>query len=298
MAAEKMTPLTLLPPAPQQKVDPPDVFSDKAEVFVVSLVKMVDEFNKSIIPAHNATVEPMTQVLIHLPTILAAPGKAADAAASAAEALASQQAAATSEGKAKASENQAKASENVAITKAAEALASQGAAATSEGNAKASELAAAGSAASALESQTAAAASATAAATSEANAHADAERAKQFADNTAENIYNTALDILTPQVVTDAVTRATETAVGAADTATAAAARAETARDTSEEIAEKLLKDYDVEVHMVKLSTMMLKCETFVNQHITNHHHGWAGMTAAAIDAGDGKALTANVVEL
>lgn len=71
MVAEIMIPLTKLPPAPQQKADPPEVFSNKAEDYVAAQVKLVDEMNSGIIPAHNSLVNPVNQVLANLSHIAA-----------------------------------------------------------------------------------------------------------------------------------------------------------------------------------------------------------------------------------
>lgn len=112
------------------------------------------------------------------------------------------------------------------------------------------------------------------------NAKAESDRAKIYADDVEAGIKNAAIDLLTPQVVTEAVTQATVIATTAAGDAqmyaedaqfaandarnTAVvcknnADRSEAALAKTEEIAGKMLKDYNMEVHMVAMSTEVIR---------------------------------------
>lgn len=111
-------------------------------------------------------------------------------------------------------------------------------------------------------------------------AEIEADRAKVYADDVEAAIHKVAVDLLTPQVVSDAVNAATATATTAAQAATNKAEeakassvestrnanlakqradRADAALTQTEEIAAKMLKDYSMECHIVDLSTETIR---------------------------------------
>ena len=137
------------------------------------------------------------------------------------------------------------------------------------------------------------------AAQSAAASKADADRAEEHVGRVEEEIKQTALDILTPQVVTEAVAKATEKAtesaglaqIHAEDAQFAAndarntavickntADRAVEAKDACEDLAARFLHDYQVESATVELSAQMVRLADRVTRveldHINIPHGG------------------------
>ena len=158
-----------------------------------------------------------------------------------------------------------------------------------------------------------AARSAEEAARSAASSRADADRAEASAGNVEEAIKQTALDILTPQIVAGAVEQATTEAVEAADTARLhaegaqaaaqeaqeavadcrdSADRAAEARDACEDLAARFLHDYQVEAGMVELSAQMVRLADRMTRveldHVTVPHGGGGNLSPGGYELAPG----------
>lgn len=127
------------------------------------------------------------------------------------------------------------------------------------------------------------------------------------AEDVEQAVHDVAVELLTPQVITDAVVKATEAAENAAtdarssaDEAAASALtatqqanlakkradRAEAARDVAEDLAGKLLKDYHFEQHALAMSAQIIRLADRVTQVELDHVHGATGTGVGALTPG------------